>query len=392
MLANQIINFIPIVLLTLLTSLLTIHYSPVHASTESIEITQIPSEPTDYPGNNDDSLQMLFSKATIRDNDSVHVIGSLKNVGQQTLQGVEVTAHFFDADNNTVGVTTCCYADPSDIEPGHTSAFDSFSNSEQMAGEPTYYRLSFDWRDSDTNIRADTINSDVTDSVSCKDITADFTLPSNLYCSSDGFNVVNQDGLVINLNGFTIYGPGIQDTKGTSLRDLNAGIRLEDSSNIVIEGPGTITDFDAGVLIDNGENNQISRVTFTENEIAVFDSGSRGSNIEDNLMFGNDIGYAGHSSNNGKLLTNLFKSNDLAGATFVSSRNYDISLNTIQGSINGIFLDSPSRENSINSNNVLQNTGVDLNNANGLPLESTGNTYLDNNCNTSVPDGLCSGR
>ena len=263
MLINRLTNVIPVVLIIIISSILVIHLSPVYASTESAEITQIPSEPTDYPGNNQEVLQILFSKASISDNDSVHVVGSIKNVGEQTLQSVEVTAHFFDDDNNTVGVTTCCYADPSDIEPGHTSAFDSFSSSEQMAGEPTYYRLSFDWRDSDTNSRADTISSEVTDSVSCKDITADFTLTSNLYCSSDGFNVVNQDGLVIDLNGFTIYGPGIQDIKGPSLRDLNAGFRLEGSSNIVIQGPGTITDFDAGILIDNGESNMISRVTFT---------------------------------------------------------------------------------------------------------------------------------
>lgn len=388
---NRLTTIIPLVLIIIISSILVIHLSPVYASTES-EITQIPSELTDYPGNNNETLQILFSKATISDNDSVHVIGSIKNVGQQTLQSVDVTAHFFDADNNTVGVTTCCYADPSDIEPAHTSSFDSFSSSEQMLGEPKYYRLSFDWQNSGSDSESTSDTTAVINNVSCRDIIMDFTLTSNVECSDDGLNINNNDGITIDLNGFTLSGPGIQDNKGASLEELNAGIRVQDSSNIVIQGPGTIKNFDAGVLNINGESLTVSRVTFTEDEIAIFDTESTGSSIEDNLMFANDIGVAFHSSSGSEVFRNLFKLNDLAGVSLVNSDSNEISMNTIQGSVNGIFLDRPSKGNNVNSNNVLQNTGVDLNNANGLPIESTGNTYLDNNCNTSVPDGLCLGR
>lgn len=392
MLYNLLIHTIPFGLMIIISSLIAIHYLPVHASTESAEITQIPSEATDYTGNNNDALQILFSKATISDNDSLHVVGSVKNVGQQTLQSVKVTAHFFDADNNTVGVTTCCYADPSDIEPDHTSSFDSFSTLEEMAGDPKYYRLSFDWQNNGVNSESNIDTSAVTNNVSCKDITADFTLTSNLECSDDGLNIHNKDGITIDLNGFTLSGPGIQDNKGASLEQVNAGIRVQDSSDVVIQGPGTIKNFDAGVLNINGQSLTVSRVTFTEDEIAIFDTESTGSSIEDNLMFANDIGVAFHSSSESEVFRSLFKLNDLAGISLVNSDSNEISMNTIQGSVNGIFLDRQSKGNSVNSNNVLQSTGVDLNNANGLSVESTGNTYLDNNCNTSVPDGICLGR
>lgn len=45
-----------------------------------------------------------------------------------------------------VGVTTCCYADPSDIEPGHTSTFDSFAQKDEISGTPSSYKISFDWQ------------------------------------------------------------------------------------------------------------------------------------------------------------------------------------------------------------------------------------------------------
>ena len=45
--------------------------------------------------------------------------------------------------------------------------------------------------------------------------------------------------------------------------------------------------------------------------------------------------------------------------------------------------------NKITTNTCNANTGVDLNNANGLPININKNAFTANNCNTSVPDGLC---
>ena len=208
-------------------------------------------------------------------------------------------------------------------------------------------------------------------------------LTANLDCKTDGL-IVGADGITIDLNGFTLSGPGEKSSK--------VGIMFADNDGVTVQGPGTIQNFQAGALFSGGEDNKISRVTFTENEIAVFETGSKNVAIEDNLMFGNSIGVAAHSSSGSKLNTNLFKSNDLAGVTLVNSANNELSMNTIQGSVNGIFLDGQSTKNNVNSNNVLQNRGVDLNNGNGLPTNINDNVFGDNNCNTSVPDGLCLGR
>jgi hypothetical protein len=59
---------------------------------------------------------------------------------------VKVTAYFYADDNQTAGITSCCYASPIEIEPGHTATFDSFAMEDDMAAKPTSYRLSFDWR------------------------------------------------------------------------------------------------------------------------------------------------------------------------------------------------------------------------------------------------------
>lgn len=208
-------------------------------------------------------------------------------------------------------------------------------------------------------------------------------LTANLNCKTDGI-IVGADGITIDLNGFTLSGPGEKSSK--------VGIMFADNDDVTVQGPGTIKTFQAGALFSGGQDNKISRVTFTENEIAVFETGSKNVVIEDNLMFGNSIGVAAHSSSGSKLTTNLFKSNDLAGVTLVNSASNELSMNTIQGSVNGIFLDGQSTKNNVNSNNVLQNRGVDLNNGNGLPTNINDNVFSDNNCNTSVPDGLCLGR
>ena len=82
------------------------------------ELTRIPSKSTDFPGNNPSAKKHVIG--------SYHVIGEITNNGNSTIQNVTVTAHFFDANNGLVGVSTCCYTTPISIEPGHTATFDSF--------------------------------------------------------------------------------------------------------------------------------------------------------------------------------------------------------------------------------------------------------------------------
>ena len=65
-----------------------------------------------------------------------------------------------------------------------------------------------------------------------------------------------------------------------------------------------------------------------------------------------------------------------------------MAINSIQESQNGIFFDSRSSGNIATLNNLRDNT-VDLNNSDGLVPTSNANTFLENTCVKSDPDGLC---
>ncbi|MDP8906391.1 MAG: right-handed parallel beta-helix repeat-containing protein [Thermoproteota archaeon] len=223
----------------------------------------------------------------------------------------------------------------------------------------------------------------VSTSLSCGQVVREsVTLSANLECSTDGL-IAGADGITINLNGFTIAGPGGESSK--------VGIMLANNDNVQVTG-GTVKGFQAGVLNTGGSGNTISKVTFTENQIAIFNTGAINTNIETNNMFSNSIGVASHSSTGTTLHQNMLTENQLAGVTLVNSAENVLDFNTITGSVNGVFLDGQSANNNVNTNTIVQNSGVDINNGNGLPTNINANGFSDNLCHTSVPDGLCIGR
>lgn len=111
----------------------------------SSNLKQIPSEVTDFPGNNQKAVDVQVTVAKEDSLGDYHVKGSIKNIGPDTLQFVKVTGFFLNDNNQTVGVTSCCYADPTDIEAGRTGTFDSFVEKDDLSDTPTSFRLSFDW-------------------------------------------------------------------------------------------------------------------------------------------------------------------------------------------------------------------------------------------------------
>jgi parallel beta-helix repeat protein len=220
-------------------------------------------------------------------------------------------------------------------------------------------------------------------SLSCGQVVREsVTLSANLECSTDGL-IAGANDITIDLNGFTIAGPGGESSK--------VGIMLANNDNVQVTG-GTVKGFQAGVLNTGGSDNTVSKVTFTENQIAIFNTGAINTNIETNNMFSNSIGVASHSSTGTKLHQNMLTDNQLAGVTLVNSAENVLDFNTITGSVNGVFLDGQSTNNNVNTNTIVQNSGVDINNGNGLPTNINENIFTDNLCHTSVPDGLCIGR
>lgn len=208
------------------------------------------------------------------------------------------------------------------------------------------------------------------------------TLTSNLNCSGDGL-IIGDDGSTINLNGYSITGPGAHSNK--------VAIMVPNTDDVTIVGPGSLRNFQAGVLITGSDNVKVSSLNLQDNEIAVFMTGTGGTKMDENVIKDNTLGTAAHSGKSIIISNNLFSGNRLAGATFVNTAKSEISMNNIQGSENGVFVDTQSKDNVITHNNAFQNT-LDLNNGNGLPPNINNNSYQDNNCQTSNPSGLCIGR
>jgi parallel beta-helix repeat protein len=207
-------------------------------------------------------------------------------------------------------------------------------------------------------------------------------LTSNLKCSGDGL-IIGADNTKINLNGYSITGPGQQSSK--------VGAVVPNNDNIMITGPGVISGFQAGILATGSNNVQVKNIILKNNEIAVFTTGSTNTQVSNNIITNNNLGIASHSSKGANILSNLINSNTLAGVTLVNTHKAIVTANNIEGGQNGLFLDAQSSENTLNMNNVLHNV-IDLNNANGLAPNINVNSYSDNNCMLSNPSGLCMGR
>jgi hypothetical protein len=109
-------------------------------------LQQIPSKPTDFPGNDANAIQIHVTSAKKDIIGDYHVKGEITNIGKSILNFVKVTVHFYDAKGQLIADSSCCYTDPTNIDPGHTSTFDSFVMASEISGsKPVSYRLSFDW-------------------------------------------------------------------------------------------------------------------------------------------------------------------------------------------------------------------------------------------------------
>jgi nitrous oxidase accessory protein NosD len=207
-------------------------------------------------------------------------------------------------------------------------------------------------------------------------------LNSDLNCSGDGL-IVGDDDTTIRLNGHTIRGPGPDSSK--------VGVSVGNEDRVRIEGPGTIEQYQAAILASGAKGTIITSLTLRGNQIALFSTGTEDLQAMQNMINSNSIGVASHSSTGLQLDENLVSGNQLAGITFVNTRDSMISTNNILESENGIFVDAQSNNDKVQFNNVLRNT-VDLNNANGLATNVNSNSFTDNNCEISNPSGLCIGR
>jgi hypothetical protein len=107
-------------------------------------LRQIPSNATDYPANEQNTIKVTVTGAHKDIIGAWHVTGEVTNMGTQTLSFVKITAHLYDGSGNLIGDATG-YTDPSNLDAGHTGTFDCLATSDQIQGTPASYRLSYDW-------------------------------------------------------------------------------------------------------------------------------------------------------------------------------------------------------------------------------------------------------
>ena len=218
-------------------------------------------------------------------------------------------------------------------------------------------------------------------------ITQNVVLTSNLNCAETDGLIVNAGDIVIDLNGHTISGPDIDSDTQTSSK---VGIMIPNVNNVVVQD-GTIEGFQAGVLMTGSQNVEVKGMVIKNNQIGLFSTGASIVNAHLSIIMNNQIGIAGHSTQQSTFEDNIIFQNTLAGITLVNSDNSVVTLNSITESGNGLYIDNQSTQNTVNFNNVLLNT-IDVNNANGLPVNTNGNTYDQNNCMTANPSGICIGK
>jgi nitrous oxidase accessory protein NosD len=213
-------------------------------------------------------------------------------------------------------------------------------------------------------------------------IKGDVKLLSNLICTGDGL-IVGDRNTSIDLNGFSIKGPGLNSNK--------VGIMIGGQENITINGNGIISGFQSGIYISGSNDTVAKNLNVNNNKVAFYITGTNSFEINNNMVSNNTIGVASHTSNKTNIKYNLFSENDLSGITFINTVNSVIDGNNIFNTTNGIFLDVQSSFNRVNFNNVFNNV-LDVNNANNLPVNINKNYFTNNNCINSLPSGLCIGR
>src|ERR671919_846959 len=113
-------------------------------------------------------------------------------------------------------------------------------------------------------------------------------LTANLNCSSGDGIIVGGPNTVINMNGFSITGPGQDSSK--------VGIMVPNVDNVVVNGPGSISNFQAGVLLTGANGFKINSAILSNNQIGTFMTGAENAQVQQNIIQGNSIGVASHSS------------------------------------------------------------------------------------------------
>jgi hypothetical protein len=212
-------------------------------------------------------------------------------------------------------------------------------------------------------------------------ISSNVELTADITCEENGIRV-GGDNLTVNLNGFTLRGPGA-DTDTT-------GIIVEGASGVTITGPGMITGFGTGVAYTGASGGTMSVVDVATNDIGVLLDSTTGTHIRHDYIADSGIGVLNRASHDTVVEEVQLSSND-EGIRLERSTGVDIDFNIIMDGLTAIYLDEESINNAIFYNIMFRNEVNDMNFAGG---EGSGTVNLlgYNECTQGIPAGICLGR
>jgi parallel beta-helix repeat protein len=218
-------------------------------------------------------------------------------------------------------------------------------------------------------------------------ITRDVVLLKDIECPGIGM-IVGADGITINLNNHKLS--LVNNTDTSRIPEVEEiGILVPDQKNITIRGPGIISGFDKAIEFAGSGRGYALDLKLTDNNIGLSLKASDGITIYRSFIEQNTIGIVSQSSKDALIVSNQLSQNTNEGIVLMDSNYFIIGANSLIGNGNiGIFLDVSSFNNTISSNNVL-NHGVDVSNADGVPIHISMNEYHENSCGKALPDGIC---
>jgi parallel beta-helix repeat protein len=218
-------------------------------------------------------------------------------------------------------------------------------------------------------------------------ITRDVILLKDIECPGIGM-IVGSDGITINLNNHKLS--LVNNTDTSRIPEVEEiGILVPDQKNITIRGPGIIRGFDKAIEFAGSGRGYALDLKLTDNNIGLSLKASDGITIYRSFIEQNTIGIVSQSSKDALIVSNQLSQNTNEGIVLMDSNYFIIGANSLIGNGNiGIFLDVSSFNNTISSNNVL-NHGVDVSNADGIPIHISMNEYHENSCGKALPDGIC---
>lgn len=189
-------------------------------------------------------------------------------------------------------------------------------------------------------------------------LTASFVLATDLTCSGDAL-IAGADGIVIDLGGHSITGPGKGQRNWPNPNLDSVGVKVQQRANVTVRN-GTIEAFSTGVLLDHSKNILVTDLTSRLNYYGIYLNQSTASQVDKTHVEKNTYGLHLQMSDGNQITDNDLSRQEYSspggyGVYFFQSKNNRMTGNTIAANLNWGIWFSDSRDNVIFHNNVAGN-------------------------------------